>query len=133
MKKLLIMLVAILTMWGCGKVEESWDCIYPKEQIINHTFTATQVCVSDDWWLDEEILPEKYRMSIRFNEDGTYESTGFVYEGQGNYSIHGNTITTYVGRIAYFYYVIDYLDDKYAEMTLTSFNNEVSIRVRFEK
>ena len=99
-----------------------------KEQIIG-TWDATDVKFDDSDWLDITNRPS-LAVSISFNKDGRYYSWGALGEGDGTYTIKGNTIKTYIDGELIGTYVVKSISGNRAELSFTMGNTTMEFKAK---
>ncbi len=130
MKKLLNILLLCaafgFVFTSCSKDDDSETI---KEQIIG-TWDATEVQFDNDGkWIDITNRPSA-AISITFERDGSYYSKGALGNGNGTYTVNGKTIKTYIDGDLIGTYVIKYISDSNAELSLTMGGETMDIRAK---
>lgn len=130
MKKLLNILLLCaafgFVFTSCSKDDDSETI---KEQIIG-TWDATEVQFDNDGkWIDITNRPSA-AISITFERDGSYYSKGALGNGNGTYTVNGKTIKTYIDGDLIGTYVIKYISDTNAELSLTMGSETMDIRAK---
>ena len=102
MKKIFVILLAAAMSAACCKTPqpEPWEFDFPKEFLCDGQWATTYyflpsgvpaLCSSPDHAYGE------YRFTIKFNEDGTYRSSGYIGDNSGTYKARGKTVEASVG------------------------------------
>lgn len=125
---LMLLLATILTFTACGDDDEPKNNI-SKEQLIGIWDATTVQFNNDGKWLDTTNRPD-LASSIYFYEDGTYYGYGALGNGDGTYTLSGNTIKTYVDGQLYGTYVVEFLVGNVAELTLAMGAETMGIRAK---
>lgn len=97
MKKVLMILLAAIVAASCCKTPQPavWEFDYPKEFLCGGTWATTfyflpsgsaALCSSPEHAYGE------YRFTIKFNEDGTYRSSGYLGDNNGTYKARGKIV-----------------------------------------
>lgn len=133
MKKILVMMLAMLTMCfafsSCSSDDDKFD--YSMETLYG-TWDLTDVQLSSGNWIDLTGWQySEYRASITFNPDGTYYGRGSFGNGSGTYKASGSTIITYVGGKEYLRYTIKSANDNRMEGTM--YDNSSSMNFKAKK
>ena len=97
MKKVLMILLAAFVAASCCKTSqpETWEFDYPKEYLCGGAWSTTYYFLpngSAALCSSPEHAYAEYRFTIKFNEDGSYRSTGFLGAGAGTYKAYGKTV-----------------------------------------
>lgn len=132
MKKLIetLTIAVVLTIFiACDNNNDDDSIKISIEQILGR-WDAYEVQFNNDGkWLDITSRPE-LRLGIIFYDDGTYYGSGALGDGEGTYSVKGNTIKTYIDGSLYATYKVLHLSGYNAEMTITIDGESMLIRVR---
>lgn len=134
MKKLfslMLLLATMLTFTACNSDDEPENGI-SEDQLIG-LWDATAVQFNNDGkWIDITSRPD-LALSIKFYEDGSYYGTGALGDGEGTYTLSGNTIKTYIDGELYGTYVVNSLAGDNAELTLTMDGETMGIKAKKSK
>ena len=127
----MLLLATMLTFTACSSNDEPENSI-SKDQLIG-LWDATAVQFNNDGnWVDITNRPD-LALSISFYEDGTYYGEGALGDGEGTYTLSGNTIKTYIDGELYGTYVVKSLVGDQAEPTLTMDDETMGIRAKKSK
>ncbi|MBJ2160481.1 MAG: hypothetical protein JFR39_00060 [Muribaculaceae bacterium] len=128
---LMLLLATMLTFTACSSDDEPENSV-TKDQLIG-LWDATAVQFNNDGkWVDITNRPD-LALSISFYEDGSYYGEGALGDGEGTYTLSGNTIKTYIDGELYGTYVVKSLVGDNAELTLTMDHETIGIRARKSK
>jgi len=128
---LMLLLATMLTFTACGSDDEPENGI-SKDQLIG-LWDATAVQFNNDGrWIDITNRPDM-ALSISFYEDGSYYGEGALGNGDGTYTLSGNTIKTYVDGELYGTYTVNSLVGEMAELTLTIGGETMGIKAKKSK
>ncbi|MDO5396003.1 MAG: hypothetical protein Q4F07_08590 [Bacteroidales bacterium] len=134
MKKLfslMLLLATMLTFTACSGDDEPENGISKSDLIGLWDATAVQFN-NDGKWIDITNRPD-LALSISFYEDGSYYGEGALGDGEGTYTLSGNTIKTYIDGELYGTYVVKSLIGDQAELTLTMEGETIGIRAKKSK
>ena len=127
----MLLLATMLTFTACSSDDEPQNGI-SKDQLIG-LWDATAVQFNNDGkWIDITSRPD-LALSISFYEDGSYYGEGALGDGEGTYTLSGNTIKTYIDGELYGTYVVKSLVGDYAELTLTMGGETMGIKAKKSK
>lgn len=128
---LMLLLATMLTFAACSSDDEPENSIN-KDQLIG-LWDATAVQFNNDGkWIDITNRPD-LALSISFYEDGSYYGEGALGDGEGTYTLSGNTIKTYVDGELYGTYTVNSLVGEKAELTLTMGSETMGIKANKSK
>lgn len=128
---LMLLLATMLTFTACSSDNEPENGI-SKSQLIG-LWDATAVQFNNDGkWIDITSRPD-LALSITFYENGAYYGAGALGDGEGTYTLNGNTIKTYVDGELYGSYVVNSLIGDEAELTLTMDGETMGIKAKKSK
>lgn len=128
---LMLLLATMLTFTACSSDDEPENGI-SKDQLIG-LWDATAVQFNNDGkWIDITNRPD-LALSISFYEDGSYYGEGALGNGDGTYTLIGNTIKTYVDGELYGTYVVKSLVGDNAELTLSMDGETMVIKAKKSK
>lgn len=128
---LMLLLATMLTFTACSSDDEPENSI-SKDQLIG-LWDATAVQFNKDGkWIDITSRPD-LALSISFYEDGSYYGAGALGDGEGTYTLSGNTIKTYVDGELYGTYTVNSLVNDKAELTLTMDGETMGIKAKKSK
>lgn len=135
MKKLfslMLLLATMLTFTACSSDDDEPENGISKADLIG-LWDATAVQFNNDGkWIDITNRPD-LALSISFYEDGSYYGKGALGDGEGTYTLSGNTIKTYIDGELYGTYVVKSLVGDRAELTLTMDGETMEIRAKKSK
>ncbi len=126
--KLIIAIASVCLFSGC---QEKFD--YPLESLSGY-WDGTHIYVNNSWtdityW---EHL-QKFAFSIKFNDNGTYQSYGYFGNGSGTYKTDGSVIKLYVDKKYYRTITIVSLTDNNAEAVMSVEGASEKLGVKMQK
>lgn len=128
---LMLLLATMLTFAACSGDDEPENSI-SKDQLVG-LWNATAVQFNNDGnWIDITNRPD-LALSISFYEDGYYYGEGALGDGEGTYTLSGNTIKTYVDGELYGTYTVNSLVGEKAELTLAMDGETMGIKAKKSK
>lgn len=97
MKKIFVILLVAAMSAACCKTPQPtpWEFDFSKSLLCDGTWsTAYYILPSGSYALcsSPEHVYGEYRFTIKFNEDGTYRSTGYLGDNSGTYVARGKTV-----------------------------------------
>lgn len=109
--------------------EKPTEPIFQREDLYG-TWKITKAKFAEDATMTEWEYEDTY---ATFKENGQYEGEGHWGDGEGTYSVSGNTITTFISNIPYITYDVISLTGTEAEIMATIVATTQSIWVQCEK
>lgn len=128
---LMLLLATMLTFTACSSDDEPENGISKADLIGLWDATAVQPDGAGKW-VDITNRPD-LALSISFYEDGSYYGEGALGDGEGTYTLNGNTIKTYIDGELYGTYIVNSLVGDNAELTLTMGGETIGIRAKKSK
>lgn len=126
--KILLILVLLCTAFSSCKKDDKETFDYPIETLYG-TWEATHIKTEDGEWVSLYWLP-KYKLSIKFNSDGTYYGSGTFGNGGGTYKTTGKNITTYIDGEMIAKYTIHSLIGTEMEATMTMNGEDLHLKAK---
>lgn len=134
MKKILFALICAFAVLATGCQKENETNFNYDVNILYGTWRVTDVYVDGDWMdittpIAELVFKPTY---ATFNPDMTYSGKGAFGNGEGTYSLSGDTIYTYVDGEEYLTYKIRSLNGSFAELEVLQ-SGEAVTAIKVEK
>lgn len=134
LQTLILMLLPIMAMLtGCEDKNEPEDKISISLEQLVGIWDATDVQFNNDGKWINITNKSNLAMEIWFYDDNMFYGHGALGTGRGAYTLEGNTIKTYVGGQLYATYVVKWLLDDVAELSMTMDKQSMLIRVKKSK
>lgn len=124
--------VVVALSFSCSSDNDEPSITISKDEIVG-LWDATEIQFNNDGkWISIANRPDM-ALSIYFYEDGSYYGSGALGDGEGTYTLSGNTIKTFVDGSLYASYVVDNLAGDSAELTMAMDGETMRVRAKKSK